>query len=248
MIPGSRLILHDAATFVLDVTLSSDTSNFNLRNRAITAGWDQRRPLIANVKINSGIVLSANSTAVYAFDTGTTAYPAGSRLTVDSSSAFVIGMGGGGGRGGAGTGTPPAQNGAAGGPAVRVNLPTVWNNLSGTIGGGGGGGGGGTQNVDKIGSNDGGGGGGGRSGRTNSAGGFSENNSGGSGTFSGPGAGGSGSFSSPQSFAGGNGGGWGAAGAAAPVAGANGGGAGIAIVGNSNITWTNTGTRLGAIT
>lgn len=244
MIPGSRLILHDAAAFVLDVILSSDTSNFDLRSRAITAGWDQRRPLIANIKVNSGIVVSANSTAVYAFDTGTTAYPAGSRLTVDSQGGYVIGMGGAGGAGGNGG---AGQNGAPGGPAVRVNLPTTWNNLSGFIGGGGGGGAGGDGYSGKSSSNTGGGGGGGRTGRTNSGAGSPN---GGAGSFSGPGSGGPGGGPTGDvgisAQNGGDGGGWGSAGNTAGSR--SPGAAGAAIVGNSNITWTNTGTRLGAIT
>lgn len=249
--------------FVFTDNITSDLTNYNLRTRAIAAGWDQVLPLDARITVAGGVVISANSTGVYAFDTGTTAYPAGSRLSVDSNNANVLGMGGAGGAGrdithGTSSG---GSGGGGGGPAVRVNLPTTWNNSGGTIGGGGGGGGGGNANFGTVGSGKnavayqaaGGGGGAGRSGRTNSAGGrggiaqgvnATNGSPGGGGALAYAGGGGAGGSGPYPGGTGGIGGNWGASGGSG-VMGAGGGGA--AVVGNSNITWTNTGTRLGAI-
>lgn len=265
-----------AGAFAFDQTISANTSNYNLYNAAIAAGWNGITPLAAVVTINSGVVVSASSTSNYAFDTGTSPYPVGSSLTLNTTGAYIIGMGGYGGLGGRGYTTVGGAGyaGGPGGPAARINLPTTWDNTGGTLGGGGGGGGGGQgkyysskAGVDAIG---GGGGGGGRTGSTASSAGPGGNasgggvsfsytgNPGGAGSFSSAGSGGagrSGSAGSP-SGAGGNGGTWGSAGGSGgtgstfstTVEGPFAGGAGgTAIVGDSNVTWVNTGTRLGAI-
>lgn len=249
-------MLADPGLFVFTDNVNSDTTNYNLRTRAVAAGWNQVQPLLAIITIASGIVVSANSTAVVAMDTGTTAYPPGSRAIVVNN-GFVIGMGG-------------AASGGTGGTALRVNLPVSFNNL-GTIGGGGGGGGngqtrtctfpkdGGKTSIGLTGT--GGSGGGGRTGRTNS----SPN-----GTFASAGGGFGGGTQSGSSDlgtssvtggTGGPGGGWGSNGGggnnATNSGGAistsnsgpfGGGAAGVAVVGNANIEWVATGTRLGAIT
>jgi len=210
--------------FVFNKTISVDTSNYNLRTDALAAGWDGVMPLAATVTINSGIVVSANSTAQYAFDTGAT-FPVGSMLALVNN-GHIIGMGGAG--GGYTTSVLPGKDG---GTALRAQAAISVTN-SGTIGGGGGGGGGYPNN---------GGGGGGRSGRTAAAGGSGYTggtSSGSPGTFDGPGYGGPGA---------GKGGEWGAA-APNVIGGGNGGAGGAAVVGNSFITWVATGTRLGAIT
>lgn len=243
-----------AGGFVYTANISGDTSNFNLRNAAVAAGWNQIVPLVALVNISPGIVVSASTTGLYAFDTGVTAYPEGSRLVINSVNAFVLGMGG--------AGSTGAGGGGAG--AVRVNLPTTWDNTGGTIAGGGGGGGGGQTRTFTFGGDSktpptvvtgsGGTGGGGRTGRTNS----SPN-----GSLGGAGAGFSGGIQSASGFTavggtGGHGGGWGAGGGAGLLASGSGpneanfgpyggGGAGACIVGNAWITWLNTGTRLGSI-
>ena len=219
--------------FVWRPTISADVTNFVLYSQAIAAGWDGVVPLDAEVTVGSGIVLSANSTSAYGFDTGS-GFPVGTSLKLIMP-GYVCGMGGAGG----------AENtaGSNGGPALRAQYAISIDALGGVTAGGGGGGGG------AFGC----GGGGGRSGRTNSAGGtaafpgaagtFSSGgnggNSGGAGGTTGPG--GAGSLA-----AGGGGGGWGASGG---TAGSNAGGTGgAAVVGNSYITWINTGTRYGAIT
>ena len=216
------------SAFVFRQTISSDATNYVLRNAAITAGWDGIVPLDAEVTVASGIVLSANSTGQYAFDTGVT-FPAGTTLALINN-GFVIGMGGAGGN----------FAGSNGGPALRAQYAISIDSAGGVIGGGGGGGGGGEYA----------GGGGGRSGRTNAAGG----DGGASGTFSSGGSGGyggaSGGTTGPggagSEGGGGGGGGWGASGGNTGYY--AGGTGGAAVVGNSYITWINTGTRYGAIT
>ena len=217
--------------FVFVDVITSDVTNYNLRARAVAAGWDQVVPLVATTTVNSGIVLSADSTSQYAFDTGAT-FPAGTTLTLVNN-GFVVGMGGAGGA--------MYTAGSNGGPALRAQYAISIDAAGGVIGGGGGGGG----------SDEGGGGGGGRSGRTNAAG----ADGGASGTFSSGGSGGgygggAGGTTGPggagSSSAGGGGGGWGASGGTAGSY--VGGTGGAAVVGNSYITWINTGTRYGDIT
>jgi len=213
--------------FVFNKTISADVSNYNLRADAIAAGWDGVMPLAATVTINSGVVVSANATSQYGFDTGAT-IPNGSTLAL-SNNGYIIGMGGAGGHY-----TSP-WTGKDGGPALRAQCQiTITNN--GTIGGGGGGGGGASNDA---------GGGGGRTGRTNSVGGngyYGGTSIGQPGTFAAPGGSGSGYGSGA-----GGGGDWGAAGKNAPGGGAGGAG-GAAVVGNSFINWAATGTRFGAVT
>jgi len=220
--------------FVWRPTISADVTNWVLYSQAIAAGWDGVVPLDAEVTVGSGIVLSANSTSAYGFDTGS-GFPAGTSLKLIMP-GYVCGMGGAGGA--------SAVAGSNGGPALRAQHAITIDALGGVTAGGGGGGGGG--NFGGLG-----GGGGGRTGSINSAGGspsgvagtFSSGGAGGSGGGAGgtTGPGGAGSVSS-----GGGGGGWGASGGTAgSYAGGTGG---AAVVGNSYITWINTGTRYGAIT
>ena len=217
------------SAFVFRQTISSDATNYVLRNAAITAGWDGIVPLDAEVTVASGIVLSANSTSLYGFDTGS-GFPAGTTLKLIMP-GYVCGMGGAGGA--------SYTAGSNGGPALRAQYAISIDAAGGVIGGGGGGGG------SK------GGGGGGRSGRTDAAGGTGVP-AGESGTFSSGGSGGHGGGAGGTTgpggdhVRGGGGGGWGASGG---TAGSDAGGTGgAAVVGNSYITWINTGTRYGAIT
>ena len=229
-----------SATFTFNQTITTDTANYNIPAAAFAAGWDGMAHLVATITINSGVVVYANSTSVYAFDTGV-AFPGGTTLALVNN-GYIIGMGG----DGEGETTP----GTAGGPALCAQKAiTVTNN--GTIGGGGGGGrrGGG-----------GGGGGGGRSGRVNSIGGEVGTigvSNGYAGTFSAGGNGGSG-FSGGGG--GGSGGNWGQAGRGGMAAGSGslgikydgttdgrGAAGGAAVVGNAFITWNATGTRMGTV-
>ena len=251
------------SAFVWRPTISADVTNWVLYSQAIAAGWDGITPLDAIVTVSSGIVLSANSTSLYGFDTGI-GFPAGTTLGLIMP-GYVCGMGGVGGNGA--IGSPTA--GGGGGPALRAQHAITIDATGGVIAGGGGGGGGGDG---RFAGNAAGGGGGGRSGRTGPAGGskygtvgdsvagsFSSGGAGGYGA-SGTGGGGVGGTTSQGGngpggetrAGGGGGGGWGAAGGAggrvAGGSGGSGGAGGAAVVGNSYITWINTGTRYGAIT
>lgn len=238
--------------FAYTDVVAADVTNYNLRSRLTAAGWNGTFPVLANITINSGIYISANSTGVWAMDIDNgTPLPTNSVVNITNTSGFVIGMGGNGGNANSGAG-------GAGGPAIRTtSFVTITNN--GTFAGGGGGGGAGAQGSTGGGfdakSNPipvltwgGGGGGGGRTGRTNSsggAGGFGDSgngSAGGTGTASSAGGGGAGA--SGNGGTGGSGGGWGAAGG---TSGGSGGAAGACTNGNANITWAVTGTRLGAL-
>jgi len=228
--------------------IASNTTNVNLRSAAITAGWNQSSALQAT--INSSIVVYSTSTGSYAM-TVNGAFPGGVTLV---NNGTILGAGGAGGNGG---GNP----GNAAGPALLVSSAVTINNASGRIAGGGGGGGGGNSGgyclipydpgpgcevfVTDGGSGGGGGigNGAGGSGAGGGNGGYS-GNSGSAGTLTSNGNGGT---KQPPSSAqsGAAGGSYGAAGSSA--SGGSGGAAGAAVVGNSNITWTNVGTRNGSI-
>lgn len=236
-------------------TISADTLNYNLRDAAVAAGWNQTDPLNAVVTINSGVYVGSNTTSGYGFDTGVN-FPAGTTLAIVNN-GFIVGCGGNGGYSKHNVGE---SAGSAGGPAFRAQVAiTVTNN--GTIGGGGGGGGGGGRSVFASTILGGGGGGGGR-GYIGGAGGAGDSSEFGSGTAGSKGAAGTGAGlgrDNTDAGAGGNGGDLGGAGYSGATginydagnsitAGGAGGAAGAAVVGNSNITWVATGTRLGSIT
>lgn len=224
--------------FRFDDTISSYRANYDIRAAAVAAGWNQITPLVANITINSGVVVGSTSTGSYAFDTGAT-FPDGTLLSL-TIAGHIEGMGG--------------ASDANGGPALRAQYPISINNGAGTIGGGGGGGGSGESlAVYQL------------AGEPSActyqgytaAGGYGGNGAGSGVAAAGGGAGGVYAADSGFSGAGGSGGGLGAAGSAgsygthygcypggAPGAG---GAAGAAVVGNSFITWVATGTRLGSI-
>jgi hypothetical protein len=227
-------------------TISSDQTNANLRTLAVNAGWNQSSRVAAT--INSGVRMSSNSTGTPGL-TINGSFPGGVTLT---NGGTIVGRGGNGGGGGEGGG----GSGSGGGLALSVSVAvTIQNN--GTIAGGGGGGGGGGGNNTCYGPPaGGGGGGGGRSSLTNSSGGPGTSctpwpgGAGSPGTFSAAGGGGGGGDGAGGS--GGTGGGWGSTGSGGNSSnsgnpGGAGGSAGGAVTGNSNITWTATGTRYGGI-
>lgn len=244
--------------FVFNPVISADTQNYNIRARAVAAGWDGVIPLLANITINSGIYVGSTSTGSYAFDTDLS-FPAGSVLTL-ANNGFIVGTGGNGGANAAGGGN--------GGPALRAQFPITINN-AGTIGGGGGGGGGGAPAVNvntPYNYSFGGGGGGGAGynpgspGPGSSSASWASSAGGAAGTRT---AGGGGGAPGAQ---GGNSGGWGGSGGGLGQNGSGGGDgtwtgganrgygypgapgtAGAAVTGNGNITWTATGTRLGTV-
>jgi hypothetical protein len=133
-----------SCAFTYTYTISSDTTNFDLRQAAINAGWDGVQQLLATITINSGVNVYSTSTGSYAFYVSPT-FPAGSSLSLINN-GYIVGGGGGGGGGGPLTGvgvTATGAAGSAGGPALYVGYALKVTNY-GTIGGGGGGGGGGS--------------------------------------------------------------------------------------------------------
>lgn len=238
-------------------TIASNQINANLRTLAQNAGWDGSAPVVAT--INSGVWISGsvagNLTAALTINGS---FPNGVTLV---NNGYIVGRGGTG-----GVGTPTTSRyglptaGQEGGRALLVqSAVTIQNN--GYIAGGGGGGGASRYSSDfkecNMGEDsgscylEGSSGGGGRSNVSYTAPGGGGVRPGGTGTSSGPGAGASAATSlcsdcscSCSVLTGGSGGQWGAAGATVY---SGGGAAGQAVVGNSFITWTATGSRLGPI-
>jgi hypothetical protein len=230
------------------VTLSSDTTNYVL-NTAKASGYVAGKTDMT-LTINSGVTVYSTSTGSYALQVDTS-WTTGDTVTIVNNGT-ILGCGGNGGSGGTYSAGSP---GSAAGPALLVQRALTMNNLNRIAGGGGGGGGGGFYNYPsgpKISEAYGGGGGGGGVGA--GAGGprgtgATPGTAGGGGSLSGAGSGGAGA-PGPEGF-GGPGGSFGSSGTpgdATPNAGAgSGGAAGVCISGNSNITYTNTGTRNGSI-
>lgn len=204
------------------------------------------------VSIQSGVLISATITTIPAFKISTS-WPAGSTITITNQGTIA-------GRGGKGGGYPGGIlnfNGTAGedgGLGLLADYPVTIDNSTGVIAGGGGGGGQGSSDSSPGGTAAGGGGGGGM---PNGSGGNSVSGSGNPGTAASPlAAGVGGAVTGPvgglYSGAGGDGGSYGQPGDSGTTgtygSGGSGGSAGNCINGNSNITWTATGTRHGAIT
>jgi len=225
------------------LTISSNKTNLCVRAAAVTAGWNQSSNL--TVVVNSGIIVSANSTGTPGMTVSGT-FPGGISI---KNNGYIIGMGGGGGYGGnwgCCCSSSPPSGGCSGGTALYVRSAVTICNSSGVIGGGGGGGGA----ASSFGGHGGAGGGGGRTGSTNSPGGgaggsyyqYGQPGGGGAGTFAGAGGPGSQGY---NPYGAGGGGGWGASGTGA-CSGPGGGGA--ATCGASGrITWSANGTRYGSI-
>jgi len=261
----------NAPTF--SFTISTNQTDANLRTLAVNAGWNQSSAVVAT--IGSGVYISASSTGSAAL-TISGSFPGGVTLINNGFIAGRGGNGGNGGGTNATT-SFPGSAGSAGGGALSVSVAVTINNTSGTIGGGGGGGGGGAARYvgfpskgNITNSSGGGGGGGGRSSAAaNATGGtagagrygspFTVAANGGTGTNSAAGGGGAGGRSLNNTVIGGNGGGgggWGSAGSTGTagsggdgsIQGPYGGGsAGYAVSGNTNISWSAFGTRLGSI-
>ena len=226
------------------IIISANQTNLDLRTYALANGWDGSAALV--ITINSGIIINSVSSGSPAL-TVTGSFPSGVTI-VNNGGIYGKGSdGAAGGSGGAGA-VNNADSATAGGTALSVTTAVSITN-NGTIAGGGGGGGGGAmvrRTARGLPTAGGGGGGGGQS-SPNSAGGAA-------GT--GGGAGGNGGGISAFGGAGGTGGTWGSGGAsggaASSAGGANGapgsgGSAGSCTVGNSFITWTTVGTRLGPL-
>lgn len=260
-IPGSGSI--DFSDFygksyrqIINITYTGNTNNVNILTAAqpfFTSGT----PADIIVTINTGVVIGSNSTGSYALTVPSGSYPTdgfnNTRVFIYNY-GYIVGRGGDGGAGNCGDGGGTA--GGNGGPALLIQYPTTIHNHQ-TIAGGGGGGGGGGGDFDSCGKNGCcrticGGGGGGGAGSAVGSGGYPNGNSGSlltGGNAGGPSRGGDNCGSGGS---GGNGGNLGTAGngggSGSPTPGGGGAGAaGFYVVGNSNITWATTGTRLGQV-
>jgi hypothetical protein len=233
-------------------TIAANTSNYTL-NTAKAPGYSSGKTDMT-LTINSGVFVSSSSTGSYAL-TVDTSWAAGDTVTIVNNGT-IIGRGGNGGQNDSGSSNN--QPGSAAGPALLVSRAITLNNLNRIAGGGGGGGGGAFQffsfpeATPQANGGSGGGGIGGSSAGTQ----VGSGNQGSPGTLTSAGTGGAGIAFYPGgvSGSGGNGGTYGSSGSAggrgsgqSNNSGRPGGAAGAAIVGNSNITYTNTGTRNGSV-
>lgn len=220
--------------FFFKATIAANTTNYNIYNAAVAAGFAPgTHTLIAIITVNSGVYVYATSTGVYAMDTGT-GYTKGASIHIINN-GVIAGRGGAGGIGGtSGVGTA----GSAGGPALRAQVPIVVSNY-GTIGAGGGGGGGAGGYLSGKTYVQCGGGGGGRVLGVGAA------LNGVTATLAAAGAGGT--ANGGTGGAGGNLGAAGGTGQTRSFAGGAGGPTSSYIVGNGNVTWNVTGSRLGNV-
>lgn len=228
---------HGAGRAKIDLVISADTQNYNLKTAATATGKYRAGFSDITLTINSGIYVGSTSTTPALTVSG---FTLGDTIGI-TNNGVIIGKGGNGGNGG--TGGSGATAGQAGGVAVSLAFATSIRN-NGTISGGGGGGGAG-QGGTTYGSCTGGGGsttgsgGGGGAGYTPGSGG-SGSASGSSGTRTAGGAGGT---------AEGGAGAGGGPGLAGQNSGSSGGAAGLYIQGGQQyVTWVATGTRLGGAT
>ena len=240
------------------LTISANTQNYNVYTQANASPLYTAGIADVTLTINPGVVVGSSSTGSYALNVPN-AFNAGDTVTIVNNGT-VIGRGGNGGNGG----TQPSNGGGGGGGgnAVYVNRALILTNNGTLAGGGGGGGGGGTGSTTSGGSPKspsvttyyGGGGGGGGAGNTagsGGAGGSVPGPNGGSGAGGSTTGGGGGGAGPGPAGAGGSGGGQGAngsSGAGGNYRGAGGGGTrGSYLVGNPNVTYPATGTRLGQV-
>lgn len=262
-----------SARTTINLTLSSNTNNYNIysnRGGSYTAGTSD-----IILTINSGVNVGSTSTASYSLDTGS-GWSSGDTIAIINNGA-VRGRGGNGGAGGAANAPNSATaggNGSTGGPAFRAQFAVSITN-NGIFAGGGGGGGGCGGHISYIGKTNeyesrGGGGGGGGAGVNGGSGGAGggatgatnpflnfSGSAGAAGTATAGGSGGGmGQFNILHQGHGGAGGGPGTDGSSGindtdayhrKGAVGSGGTRGYYAQGNSNITWTTTGTRQGRV-
>ena len=260
-----NILLGAGGPFLFFRTITTDQTDYNLYNQMVASGWNGQTPVLVDLTINGGVVIGASSNSVSAFTIAS--IPNGSVITLRNN-GFIVGRGG----QGAGKGYPnstdynlTAPSYANGGTAFSTTFAVSIDNLNGTVGGGGGGGGvGGATAADCSCSSCGGvelngmGVGGGGAGYGSAGQGYTNwrNNtswrlglvSSSAGSSTGAGSGyGTGGAGGGLGQAGSTGGGSSRCGYTDQSGPGTGGAAGACTSGNSNITWVNTGTRLGAL-
>jgi hypothetical protein len=148
-VPTGTIIMPDnfwgkPSAFIFTPTVTVPTTDFNLYNAAVAAGWDQSSVLNATITIDGGATLRSSSTSTAALD-ASGPFPPGSVLALINN-GNVLGLRGLAGAGGVAINTAnPIRNGTPGqngGPAISLGLALTLTN-NGIIAGGGGGGGGG---------------------------------------------------------------------------------------------------------
>ena len=134
------------------VPAASQLWDYNLRNRALAAGWDGVNKLIATTTTaasNSQIFATNRDTP--AMTDGDLDYPSGSTWSIVNN-GYIHGFGGAGGAGGTASGSilTPGGAGSNGGTAIYLNgfIPVSLTNNNAIGSGGGGGGGGGAAYYD----------------------------------------------------------------------------------------------------
>jgi hypothetical protein len=128
--------------FVYTETISTNTSNYDLRSKLTTAGWDGTQDVEATITVNPAVVVYSTTTPTAAFNINP-ALPPASTVSL-TNQGTIVGKAGTGGKGGSYNETPSsAVVGNAGGSGLYTSSPITINNTGGTIAGGGGGGGGG---------------------------------------------------------------------------------------------------------
>lgn len=130
--------------FVYTETISTNTSNYDLRSKLTTAGWDGTQDVEATITVNPGVIVYSTTTPTAAF-TINPALPPASTVSL-TNQGTIVGKAGKGGAGGSfdGPNSPtPAGVGDPGGSGIYTSSAITINNTGGTIAGGGGGGGGG---------------------------------------------------------------------------------------------------------
>lgn len=143
-----NVLMGSSGPFLFIRTISSNQVDYNLNTALTAAGWNGLTPVIANITI-SGVTIYASANTIPAFTVGT--LPTGSSVYI-TNNGYIVGRGG----QGVGKGYPDnssynltAPASANGGTALSVSSLVSINNAGGTIGGGGGGGGaGGAQSAD----------------------------------------------------------------------------------------------------
>jgi hypothetical protein len=230
------------------ISISANTLNYVL-NTAKVPGYIAGITDVV-VTVEAGVAVGSASTGSYGFIVDGASWNPKDNLTLVNK-GYIVGMGGG--------------ESSAGGPALVANRNISIDNSLGVIGGGGGGGGYGSTgyyeypankwNYDYGGAGGGGAGYYGGGGGPYRAGSPSGGNPGGGGSLtSGGGGGGNAQGRAGSGGSGGSLGNYGGSGSNYVISGANyyyyasaGGPPGAAVLGNSNITWINTGSRLGGI-
>jgi hypothetical protein len=139
-VPTGTIVMPDnfygkPAGFSFAPTLTSSTNDYNLRNAAISAGWDQVTPLIAAITINAGIFIGSTSTATPAFATGSS-FPSGTTITIVNNGSIVgRGSTGATGPGSGGGGGADSGPGGGAGPSGIGNAGSAGSNTLGGAGG-----------------------------------------------------------------------------------------------------------------